>query len=142
MRNSSSGFNVLDAARPLRYFGLWRALGFILIAGILLLSLIPIQADLGENKDKIGHFLAYGSLMFWFGVLYPSARRQLVTAIAFCAMGIGVEFLQGMTSYRSFEVADMVANSVGVAIGWCVAFTPLKHALACSEKLILRSGVS
>lgn len=131
-----------DAARPLRYFGLWRALGFILIAGILLLSLIPIQADLGENKDKIGHFLAYGSLMFWFGLLYPSTRRQLVAAIAFCAMGIGVEFLQGMTNYRSFEVADMVANSVGVAIGWCVALTPLKHSVSGIEKLILRNGVN
>jgi len=39
-------------------------------------------------------------------------------ATGFILMGIALEFLQGMTGTRSFEVFDMVANSVGVALGW------------------------
>jgi glycopeptide antibiotics resistance protein len=37
-------------------------------------------------------------------------------------MGIALEFLQGMTDTRSFEVLDMVANAVGVALGWITVF--------------------
>jgi VanZ family protein len=32
-------------------------------------------------------------------------------------MGIALEFAQRWLGYRSFEVADMVANTVGVALG-------------------------
>lgn len=128
--------------KPLRLHGIWRAIGIGLIAAVLTLSLMPMPVDaaLPENGDKLGHFLAYGSLMFWFGLLYPAWRRQLAIALAFCAMGIGVEFLQDMTPYRSFELADMAADSVGVLIGWCVALTPLKHSLARLEGFILRNG--
>ncbi len=132
----------LRTEKPLRLHGIWRALGIGLIATILTLSLMPmpVDAELPENGDKLGHFLMYGSLMFWFGVIYSAWRRQLALALAFCAMGIGVEFLQDLTPYRSFEVADMAANSVGVLIGWGVAFTPLRHCLAWTENRMLRNG--
>ena len=131
-----------EGAKPLRLHGMWRAIGFALVVAVLVVSLMPIPADveLPENGDKLGHFLAYGTLMFWFGMLYPARRRQLAVAVAFCAMGVAVEFLQGMTGYRSFEVADMAANSVGVLIGWCVALTPLKASLAWMEEAMLRRG--
>ena len=131
-----------EDTRRLRLHHLWRSIGFGLVAAILVLSFMPIptEADLGENSDKLGHFLMYGSVMFWFGLLYPARRRQIAIALAFCAMGVGIEFLQGMTDYRSFELADMAANSVGVAIGWSVALTPLKHSLAWIEGLMLQSG--
>ena len=128
--------------KPLRLHGIWRALGIGLIAAVLTLSLMPMPVDveLPENGDKLGHLLMYGSLMFWFGVLYPAWRRRLAFALAFCALGIAIEFLQKMTPYRSFEVADMAANSVGVLIGWCAVLTPLQHFLAWIEALILRNG--
>ena len=130
---------VVEGAKRLRLHGIWRAVGIALIATVLTLSLMPIEADLGENRDKLWHFLAYGTLMFWFGMLIPARRRQLVIALAFCAMGAGVEFLQDMTPYRSYELADMMANSVGVLIGWSVVLTPLKHSLAWIEDLIFRN---
>ncbi|MFM9971199.1 MAG: VanZ family protein [Burkholderiales bacterium] len=129
-----------EVSARLRFIWLWRVIGFAMIATVLTLSLIPIEADLGKNSDKLGHFLAYGSLMFWFGMLYIDLPARLRIAIGFCAMGIGIEFLQGMTSYRSFEMADMLANSVGVAIGWGIACTPLKSSLATFEKLLLLNG--
>lgn len=108
-----------------------------MIAGIVVLSLIPVEVDLGEGRDKLAHFVAYGSLTLWFGMIFPSRIAQLGIALAFCAMGVGVEFLQGLTDYRTMEVADMVANSIGAALGWGLAQTPLKNALAWIERRIL-----
>ena len=36
-------------------------------------------------------------------------------------MGIGIEFLQRMTGYRTFDVYDMAANATGVLLGWAAA---------------------
>lgn len=108
-----------------------------MIAGVVVLSLIPVEVDLGEGRDKLAHFVAYGSLTLWFGMVFSSRIAQLGIALAFCAMGVGVEFLQGLTGYRTMEVADMVANSTGAALGWGLAQTPLKYALAWIERRIL-----
>lgn len=131
-----------ESEKRLHFYAIWRAMGIGLIAAVLALSLLPmpVDANLPENGDKLGHLLMYGSLMFWFGLLYPAWRRRFALALAFCAMGIGVEFLQDLTPYRSFEQADMVANSVGVLIGWCIVLTPLQHALVWFEGLILPNG--
>lgn len=129
-------------SRPLHFHGIWRAIGIGMVIAVFTLSLMPmpVDAELPENGDKLGHFLMYGSLMFWFGVLYPGWRRRLGLALAFCAMGTGIEYLQGMTDYRSYEVADMVANSIGVLIGGCFVFTPLHHCFSWVEALIRRNG--
>jgi glycopeptide antibiotics resistance protein len=36
-------------------------------------------------------------------------------------MGIGLEFIQGMLGYRTYEVFDMLANTIGVLLGWAAA---------------------
>ena len=108
-----------------------------MIAGVVVLSLIPVEVDLGEDRDKLAHFLAYGSLSLWFGMIFSSRIAQLGMALAFCTMGVGLEFLQGLTGYRTMDVADMIANALGAALGWGLAQTPLKHALAWLERRIL-----
>lgn len=116
-----------------RYRRLWLAVGWAMVAAVLVLSLVPLSVDLSEGKDKVSHFVAYGSLMFWFGLLYPGWRRETIVAIGFVAMGVIVEFLQGMTGYRSFDVNDMVANAIGVAMGWVALRTPLRRVLCWIE---------
>ena len=98
------------------------AIGWALIGAILWLSLTPQppQVDF-EHSDKVGHFLAYGGLMFWFCQLYRASRTRLAYALAFIAMGVAIEFVQGWSGYRSFEVNDMVADGIGVLLGWAVA---------------------
>ena len=59
--------------------------------------------------------------MFWFCVLYRPLHVRTFYAVGFIAMGIALEFVQGWLGYRSFEVADMVANAVGVALGLTIA---------------------
>lgn len=74
-----------------------------------------------EQGDKLGHFAAYGLLMLLFCEIYELPRTRLVYAAGFIAMGVALEYLQGMTGYRTFDVFDMVANGIGVALGWGAA---------------------
>jgi len=104
------------------------AVGWALVAAIVWLSLTPKppQIDI-EQGDKLGHFLAYGGVMFWFARLYVRMKVRALYAAGFIAMGIAIEFVQGWTGYRNFEVADMVADGLGVFLGWTIAhFVPLR----------------
>jgi VanZ family protein len=106
----------------MRFRPLWLAIGYALVATIIFLSLAPNLPDTGiEQGDKIGHFLAYGTLMFWFCQLYAARSSRTAHALAFAAMGVALEFAQGMTDYRTFELLDMLANATGVALGWAAA---------------------
>ena len=94
--------------------------GLILLVIWLSLTPSPIEIPV-EQGDKFGHLAAYGTLMFWFSQLDARRRTRLRYATGFVALGIALEFAQGRTDYRVFEVADMVANASGVLLGWVVA---------------------
>lgn len=95
------------------------AAGWAWAAAIVWLSLTPSPPDAGfEQSDKLGHVLSYALLMGWFACLYRTPLVRAAHACAFIAMGIGLEFLQAQTAYRTYEVADMVSNAAGVLIGW------------------------
>ena len=98
--------------------------GWAYAAAIVFLSLTPKPPDPGfEHGDKLGHLLAYGLLMFWFCYLYRYRYTQLAYGIGWIALGIALEFAQGATGTRSFEVADMAADSLGVLLGWGISAT-------------------
>ena len=120
----------------LRYRRIWILLAWGMVVAVVALSLIPVEVDLGEGRDKVAHFLAYGSLTLGFGMLFGGRARQLRIALAFAAMGVAIEFLQGLTDYRTFEIADMIANAFGAALGWGLAQTPLRNGLEWVERLI------
>ena len=102
-------------------------LGWGWVVAIVWLSLTPSPVEINiEQGDKLGHFAAYGLLMFWFGMLYRRALTRLAYAIGFCGMGIALEYAQRMTGYRTFDVDDMLANAIGVLLGFMVA-TALQH---------------
>jgi VanZ family protein len=98
------------------------ALGWAWVAAIVWLSLTPSPPKVDfEQSDKLGHFLAYGSLMLWFCLLYAEPKARIGYAFGFIAMGVGLEFIQGMLGYRTYEVFDMLANAIGVLLGWAAA---------------------
>ena len=119
-----------------RYRRIWLLLGWGMVAAVVVLSLIPLDMDLAHNEDKLAHFAAYGGLSFWFGILIEGRGRELRIAVAFAVMGVALEFLQGLTDYRTFEIADMIANAIGAALGWGLAQTPLRNVLDWMERLI------
>ena len=119
-----------------RHRRIWLLLGWGMVAAVVVLSLIPLDVDLVQNEDKFAHFVAYGTLAFWFGMLIEGRGRELRIAVAFALMGVALEFLQGLTDYRTFEVADMVANAAGASVGWGLAQTPLRNVLEWAERAI------
>ena len=128
----------MQPAMPLRYMHWWRMGGYLLILAIIVFSLIPHapQIDLREG-DKLGHFLAYGSLMFWFAQLEGSFDARLRCAIGFSLMGVALEFTQNLTGYRSFDVLDMLANATGVLLGWLAALPRASAVFVRIEKILL-----
>jgi VanZ family protein len=121
----------------LHYERRWRAGGYALIFVVVLFSLIPrgVEIDIREG-DKLGHFFAYGCLMFWFAQLVSTLDRRLRWAIAFVCMGIALEFAQGALGYRRYDPLDMLANAAGVLIGWLLALS-LRYAFFARIESVL-----
>ena len=65
--------------------------------------------------DKILHFMGYAALAMVF-VLALKPKVYIPALLGLIALGVGIEFIQPLNS-RGFEIADMVANAVGVAVG-------------------------
>jgi VanZ family protein len=106
----------------MRWRPFWVVSGWLIACGIVWLSLTPSPPQPGfEYGDKLGHLLAYGLLMFWFCFLYRSRDARLAYGIGWIAMGVALEFAQRATGYRSYEVADMAANALGVLLAWGLA---------------------
>lgn len=125
----------------LRYRKLWLSLGWLLVASVWYLSLTPKppQIDLGiDFFDKISHFTAYATMMFWFMQLYPATRTRLLYAVGFIAMGSSIEILQGMGTARLFEYADMLANSLGVLCVYMFINTKSGKMLRYIEQIIAK----
>jgi VanZ family protein len=98
------------------------AAGWGWAAAIVWLSLTPSPPQIDvAHSDKLGHCASYGLLMFWFSWLYPAGRTRIAYAVAFTGMGIGLEFFQGHLGYRTYDVFDMLANAIGVLLGWAAA---------------------
>ena len=60
--------------------------------------------------------------MFWFCLLYARTQTRLAYAVLWIGMGVSLEYIQGQLGYRTFEVDDMIANAIGVLVGWALAF--------------------
>ena len=116
----------------------WLFTGWLLIALVVYLSLIPALPSIDITAaDKVAHVFAYATLTLWFLQLYPADRRAMLV-IGFIMMGVALEFLQGLTASRSFEYADIAANTGGVVLGWLLAKTRLSNTLHVIEKHLIR----
>ena len=127
---------------PFRFPRLWLTLGWILIALIVFLSLWPQtpQPLKFQQGDKLAHAGAYMLLMLWFANIYPKRSYQLWLGAGFFALGIFLEILQGLSAYRTFAFADMIANGFGIFIGLYFAKTPLAACLSHLDTWLLRLG--
>ena len=105
--------------RPLRRRALWLAGGWLLVCVVVALSLWPRlpRVDIGfQHLDKVGHALAYASLMAWFGFIYQK-RSHAVVFVLLVALGAILECAQYVLGYRMFELVDLAANTLGITVG-------------------------
>jgi hypothetical protein len=99
---------------PLRYPHVWLAIGWLLVIGVIVGSLLPgpvIQEITPPLNDKLEHFTAYFALMVWFAGLYPRAKHL-----------------------------DIAADAVGIAVALALAFWLLEGWCQRLERLTIRSA--
>ena len=118
---------------------LWLTIGYALVAMVIFLSLTSSPVDMELNlpyEDKFFHALAYFTLMAWFSQIYHESFQRNMIAVVFVFMGVTLEYLQSFDQNRYSEFGDMVANSIGVALGFSVALSSAKNILVRVEKII------
>jgi len=103
-------------------FGLW-CLAWLIIAALLLAPLrSPSSLTYG---DLIGHFLCFGLLAFGtVGFSHRGVELTLLAALTIVG-GVALEFAQGLVPYRTFDVLDMAANTLGAMVGYGAAMAVL-----------------
>ena len=125
-----------DFAKPKLWLGIWM-FGWLLCIVLSLTPSVPIPAGVPEG-DKIGHMLAYGVLSMWAVMIFRSRKQWLRSAIALLALGIAMEIAQGaLTTYRTADPYDALADLGGILLGLCVALTPANEWLVKLEKRCL-----
>jgi VanZ family protein len=106
---------------PLRLAWLWSALGWALVAAVVIGSLVPGEVVAAAHvSDKIMHAGAYGTLMVWFSGFYRRAAYPAI-AVVLIALGLALDLLQMLTPTRVFDLYDVLMNSAGVVVGLILA---------------------
>lgn len=112
-----------DIKNLLERNALWLAILATLGVAILSLGAVP-KLNLGLNlksSDKYLHFIAYFSLgLLWFFALKDRLHRyvfRIMIPLSLILYGIILEGLQGgLTTYRTADIYDALANAVGVLV--------------------------
>lgn len=125
----------------LRFRYLWIAIGVAYIAFIVWVSLVPSPPaqDLPVN-DKLVHWLMYFILMLWFVQVSESFEERAALATAFIILGLSLEYMQGMGEARSREIADGVADTLGVLAAAALGRTPAARLLRRFEAMLVEKG--
>jgi VanZ family protein len=120
--------------RNLEFPLLWQGVGWLMVVLVVILSLLPHPPTPPiVTWDKSQHLLAYGGLMYWFGMVFP---RYVSWVLFLMALGVILEVLQGWSGYRYFEYADMLANTLGVFVGLLLATTQLGGLVGGLDRLL------
>lgn len=124
------------ALKPLRRPRLWLGLWIAAIVALIVVCLVPLDSlpPLPDNSDKVEHLLGYFLLAAAAVQLFGSRRALSLAAIGLIALGIGIEFAQGYTAYRSSDPADALANTLGVLLGMATVLSPWRDLLLRIEK--------
>ena len=114
----------------LKYKQLWLVVGYILVAYVLYSSLTPSPITMDVKYfDKYAHTFGHFVLMGWFMQIYHERKSVYLCAAFFISLGTSLEFIQGMTGYRFYDVNDMLANASGVLLAWLLIRTPFPKIL-------------
>ena len=128
--------NNLPTKLELRLAKVWFALAYLVLLAYGVVSLIPAP-DMG-GSDKVAHFVAYAVLSAWFSLLVEQRKSLWLILFGLIGYGLLLEFLQSLTSYRQGDMADAVANSLGVIVGLAFYFSPLRRILRLIDSWLTR----
>jgi VanZ family protein len=127
----------VNGLRPLPHLALWRWLGRLALAATVVVCLVPMPKSPIpiEGGDKLEHALGWFAITIWYAQLAAVPRALLARACGFLALGAAIELAQSLTSWRSADPWDLVANAAGVAVGVAVGLTPAAGLLSRLDRL-------
>jgi hypothetical protein len=116
---------------PLRYRRVWHLAGALVLGLVLIGTLLPAMGfwpDISFRSiialDKWQHALTFLFLSVWFSGQYARQAYWRI-GLGLVVFGGVIEIVQRSLSYRSADMADMLANIVGIGIGLAVALAGL-----------------
>lgn len=87
---------------------------------VMVLSLWPLEPDAPSlGWDKANHMAAFTLLALLGCRAYPSHNRIVLAGLL--VYGGLIEVLQSFTDYRMAEWADLLADALGLPLGWMAA---------------------
>lgn len=121
--------------RPRVWVGLWIAAILVVIA--VCLGPPPEFPELPSNSDKAEHFLTF-ALLCWGAVqLFATRRALLFATFGLVLLGIAIEIAQGaLTTNRSADPYDALADTLGILAGLLLAWTPLRLVMLRVDKRV------
>jgi VanZ family protein len=85
------------------------------------------------GADKIIHLSTYTLLYICAWLAFPGALLSWVIHGSLLAFGLLIEGLQSLTSYRSAELGDILANATGLGLG-CLLLSLLADRLVFIQR--------
>ena len=113
--------NIAFKQRRIQTFPLlvWRLAFGAYVLAVLVLALMPIDMVMPSTGwDKSNHLLAFSVLTLLGLRAYPGRTMSLLAGLL--TYGVLVEVLQSFTPNRSADWQDVVADSVGLVLGWAL----------------------
>ena len=97
----------------------WQVAFVLCVFCVLVLALVPAPPRLFTTGwDKSNHLLAF-SVMAWLGArAFP--QRMVLVLLGLLAYGALIEILQSFTPTRSAEWLDLLADALGILVGWLI----------------------
>lgn len=114
---------------PLRYTKRWQVAGLAILLAVLVCALVPpewLRLRLGvrdvalQMSDKSLHGMTFVFMTLWFCGQYARSSYWRIAA-GLLLFGAFIEICQRMLVYRDAESLDLLADSVGIAIGLAIA---------------------
>lgn len=96
-----------------------RALPFLVVTAIILFAGLKPEPvpQLFEQQDKLHHLLGFAALTFTLHFAAPRLPFSLLLLISL-GLALTIELGQSFSPNRTVSAADMLANSVGILLGW------------------------
>ena len=101
-------------------WGFWALALCVAVLSLMPTNYLPAQAF--SLWDKAQHALAFTALASLGLLAYPRQPWRMVLALL--AFGGAIELAQAATGWRYGEWSDWLADAVGLAAGWALAWHP------------------
>lgn len=96
-----------------------RALPFIVVLGVILFSGLrpePVP-QVFDQQDKLHHMLGFAAMIFTLRLAFPQ-WRVVWTLLTCLSAALLIEIGQSFLPNRQASPGDMLANTLGVLLGW------------------------